>query len=205
MHIRTADPLWALVSLWFLQYRLAKLISQATWSSSGMNFIVGTNLSPWVLRRPATPPLPSTEEDNYLIMKKFYVSLGQVKWGFVWIRTNKTFVSVSRKTDLKRFHTRAPHSTKQSLVSVAGCWLISYILPEGQTEVLSVCVHVCVWDMVLSLCVAQCFPCMCDTALSLGVWHRVLLVWHSILRQRCLVHVAYKEWGFIYYILNLLL
>jgi hypothetical protein len=44
-----------------------------------MNFIVGTNFTPWILRRPPAPPPPSTDEDNYMIMKKFYVSLGQVK------------------------------------------------------------------------------------------------------------------------------
>uniref|UniRef100_A0A8C2MZ22 Regulator of G-protein signalling 22 n=1 Tax=Cricetulus griseus TaxID=10029 RepID=A0A8C2MZ22_CRIGR len=61
----------------YFEYRLAKLISQATWSSSGMNFIVGTSIPPWALRKPPTPPPPSIEEENILIMKKFYVSLGQ--------------------------------------------------------------------------------------------------------------------------------
>ncbi|XP_076767377.1 regulator of G-protein signaling 22 isoform X2 [Arvicanthis niloticus] len=64
----------------YFEYRLAKLISQVTWSNSGTNFIVGTNLSPWILRKPATPPPSSTEEDNYMIMKKFYVSLGQASY-----------------------------------------------------------------------------------------------------------------------------
>ncbi|XP_051058501.1 regulator of G-protein signaling 22 [Phodopus roborovskii] len=64
----------------YFEYRLAKLISQATWSSSGMNFIVGTNFSPWILRKQPTPPPPSTEEDNLLIMKKFYISLGQASY-----------------------------------------------------------------------------------------------------------------------------
>ncbi|XP_011243676.1 regulator of G-protein signaling 22 isoform X2 [Mus musculus] len=64
----------------YFEYRLAKLISQATWSSTGMNFIVGTNFTPWILRRPPAPPPPSTDEDNYMIMKKFYVSLGQASY-----------------------------------------------------------------------------------------------------------------------------
>ncbi|XP_031214305.1 regulator of G-protein signaling 22 isoform X2 [Mastomys coucha] len=64
----------------YFEYRLAKLISQATWSSSGMNFIVGTNFSPWILRKPPTPLLSSSEEDNCMIMKKFYVSLGQASY-----------------------------------------------------------------------------------------------------------------------------
>ncbi|CAO2602509.1 Regulator of G-protein signaling 22, partial [Lemmus lemmus] len=59
---------------------LAKLISQATWSSSGMNFIVGTSFSPWILRKPPTPPPPTDEEDNLMIMKKFYISLGQASY-----------------------------------------------------------------------------------------------------------------------------
>ncbi|XP_055476222.1 regulator of G-protein signaling 22 isoform X1 [Psammomys obesus] len=64
----------------YFEYRLAKLISQATWSNSGINFIVGTNLSPWILRKPHTPPLSTTEEEDLLIMKKFYVSLGQASY-----------------------------------------------------------------------------------------------------------------------------
>ncbi|XP_040586347.1 regulator of G-protein signaling 22 isoform X2 [Mesocricetus auratus] len=64
----------------YFEYRLAKLISQATWSNSGMNFIVGTNFSPWVLRKPPTPPPSTIEEDNLMIMKKFYVSLGQASY-----------------------------------------------------------------------------------------------------------------------------
>ncbi|XP_038936082.1 regulator of G-protein signaling 22 isoform X3 [Rattus norvegicus] len=64
----------------YFEYRLAKLISQATWSSSGMNFTVGTNFSPWILRKPPTPPHASTEEDNSGIMKTFYVSLGQASY-----------------------------------------------------------------------------------------------------------------------------
>ncbi|KAL1767919.1 regulator of G-protein signaling 22 isoform X1 [Sigmodon hispidus] len=64
----------------YFEYRLAKLISQATWSNSGMNFIVGTNFSPWILRKPPTPPSFTGEEDNFLIMKKFYISLGQASY-----------------------------------------------------------------------------------------------------------------------------
>nr|XP_042120783.1 regulator of G-protein signaling 22 isoform X1 [Peromyscus maniculatus bairdii] len=64
----------------YFEYRLAKLISQATWSNSGMNFIVGTNFSPWILRKLPTPPPPTIEEDHLMIMKKFYISLGQASY-----------------------------------------------------------------------------------------------------------------------------
>ncbi|XP_038199703.1 LOW QUALITY PROTEIN: regulator of G-protein signaling 22 [Arvicola amphibius] len=64
----------------YFEYRLAKLISQATWSNTGINFIVGTSFSPWVLRKPPTPPPPTDEEDNLMIMKKFYISLGQASY-----------------------------------------------------------------------------------------------------------------------------
>ncbi|KAL6058122.1 hypothetical protein STEG23_038267, partial [Scotinomys teguina] len=64
----------------YFEYRLAKLISQATWSSSGVNFIVGTNLPPWILRKSSTPPPPTVKEDNLMIMKKFYISLGQASY-----------------------------------------------------------------------------------------------------------------------------
>ncbi|XP_029418631.1 regulator of G-protein signaling 22 isoform X3 [Nannospalax galili] len=64
----------------YFEYRLAKLISQVTWSKSGMNFIVGTTFAPWVLRKPPTPPPPTTEDDHLGIMKKFYISLGEASY-----------------------------------------------------------------------------------------------------------------------------
>lgn len=55
------------------------MISQVRWSESGMNIILGTEFSPWVLKKPASPPPPPVEEDDVIIMKKFYISLGEVK------------------------------------------------------------------------------------------------------------------------------
>lgn len=98
----------------YFEYRLAKLISQATWSSSGMNFIVGANLSPWILRRPATPPPSSTEEDNYLIMKKFYVSLGQASytqtkdWFTLAKESEKTVTTFSLPCCIPQHQTASP-------------------------------------------------------------------------------------------------
>ncbi|XP_012578379.1 PREDICTED: regulator of G-protein signaling 22 [Condylura cristata] len=64
----------------YFEYRLAKLVSQVRWSESGMTVTVGTDISPWVLRKPPTPPPPVTEEDNTVIMKKFYISLGEASY-----------------------------------------------------------------------------------------------------------------------------
>lgn len=44
-----------------------------------MNIILGTEFSPWVLKKPPSPPPPPVEDDDVIIMKKFYVSLGEVK------------------------------------------------------------------------------------------------------------------------------
>ncbi|XP_045416357.1 regulator of G-protein signaling 22 [Lemur catta] len=64
----------------YFEYRLAKLVSQVQWSKSGVNFTLGTNFSPWILNKPPSPPLPATEEDNLIIMKKFYISLGEASY-----------------------------------------------------------------------------------------------------------------------------
>ncbi|XP_047277637.1 regulator of G-protein signaling 22 isoform X6 [Homo sapiens] len=64
----------------YFEYRLAKLVSQVRWSKSGMNFTVGSNFSPWIVKKPPSLPPPATEEDNLVIMKKFYVSLGEASY-----------------------------------------------------------------------------------------------------------------------------
>ncbi|XP_053415366.1 regulator of G-protein signaling 22 isoform X1 [Nycticebus coucang] len=64
----------------YFEYRLAKLVSQARWSKSGMNFTLGTKFSPWILKKPHSSPPPATEEDNLLLMKKFYISLGEASY-----------------------------------------------------------------------------------------------------------------------------
>ncbi|XP_021572011.1 regulator of G-protein signaling 22 [Carlito syrichta] len=65
----------------YFEYRLAKLVSQVRWSKSGVNFTVGTHFSPWVLKKPPSLPPPATEEeDNLMIMKKFYISLGEASY-----------------------------------------------------------------------------------------------------------------------------
>ncbi|KAB0371506.1 hypothetical protein FD755_016444, partial [Muntiacus reevesi] len=63
----------------YFEYRLAKLISQVRWSESGMNIILGTEFSPWVLKKPPSPP-PPVEDDDVIIMKKFYISLGEASY-----------------------------------------------------------------------------------------------------------------------------
>ncbi|EHA98751.1 Regulator of G-protein signaling 22 [Heterocephalus glaber] len=64
----------------YFEYRLAKLVSQVRWSKSGVSFTIGTHFSPWVLRKPRSPPPPAVEEDNLIIMKKFYISLGEASY-----------------------------------------------------------------------------------------------------------------------------
>ncbi|KAM5281046.1 regulator of G-protein signaling 22 [Ctenodactylus gundi] len=64
----------------YFEYRLAKLVSQVKWSKSGVNFTISTNFSPWVQKKSPTPPPPTIEEDNLIIMKKFYISLGEASY-----------------------------------------------------------------------------------------------------------------------------
>ncbi|XP_063113916.1 regulator of G-protein signaling 22 isoform X2 [Cavia porcellus] len=64
----------------YFEYRLAKLVSQVRWSKSGVSFTIGTKFSPWVLRKPPSLPPASIEEDNLIIMKKFYISLGEASY-----------------------------------------------------------------------------------------------------------------------------
>uniref|UniRef100_A0A8D0GFZ0 Regulator of G protein signaling 22 n=1 Tax=Sphenodon punctatus TaxID=8508 RepID=A0A8D0GFZ0_SPHPU len=60
----------------YFEYRLAKLISQVEWSKTGLSFFIDTNYYPWIIKDKPTPPTPEEDEDE-LIMNKFYVSLGQ--------------------------------------------------------------------------------------------------------------------------------
>ncbi|XP_067392029.1 regulator of G-protein signaling 22 [Emydura macquarii macquarii] len=60
----------------YFEYRLAKLLSQVEWSGTGINFIIDTTYYPWIMKKELTPPFPEEGEDE-LIMRKFYVSLGQ--------------------------------------------------------------------------------------------------------------------------------
>lgn len=59
-------------------FRLAKLISQVEWSKTGINFIIDSDYSPWIWKQSPSSP-PPEEDDSSLTMKKFYVSLGEVK------------------------------------------------------------------------------------------------------------------------------
>ncbi|XP_072462984.1 regulator of G-protein signaling 22 isoform X2 [Notamacropus eugenii] len=61
----------------YFEYRLAKLISQVRWSRSGMNMQIDSLYRPWVTKKPATPRPSLVEDENELIMKKYYISLGQ--------------------------------------------------------------------------------------------------------------------------------
>ncbi|KAF7246820.1 Regulator of G-protein signaling 22, partial [Varanus komodoensis] len=60
----------------YFEYRLAKLISQVEWSKTGMNFMIDKAYYPWFSKSPPPPEIREENEDD-LIMKKFYVSLGQ--------------------------------------------------------------------------------------------------------------------------------
>nr|XP_035928641.1 regulator of G-protein signaling 22 isoform X2 [Halichoerus grypus] len=64
----------------YFEYRLAKLVSQVRWSVSGMNITFNADFSPWVLKKPASLPPPVVDEENVIIMKKFYVSLGEASY-----------------------------------------------------------------------------------------------------------------------------
>ncbi|XP_060133669.1 regulator of G-protein signaling 22 isoform X2 [Zootoca vivipara] len=60
----------------YFEYRLAKLISQVEWSRTGVNIVIDKTYYPWFSK--SLPPSEASEEnENDLIMKKFYVSLGQ--------------------------------------------------------------------------------------------------------------------------------
>ncbi|XP_056679250.1 regulator of G-protein signaling 22 isoform X2 [Monodelphis domestica] len=61
----------------YFEYRLAKLISQVRWSRSGMNMKVDSFYKPWAPKKTATPPPSIIEDEDELIMKKYYISLGQ--------------------------------------------------------------------------------------------------------------------------------
>ncbi|XP_062987389.1 regulator of G-protein signaling 22 [Elgaria multicarinata webbii] len=60
----------------YFEYRLAKLISQVEWSKTGVNFVIDKKYYPWFRKSPPPPDILEENEDD-LIMKKFYVSLGQ--------------------------------------------------------------------------------------------------------------------------------
>nr|XP_060628737.1 regulator of G-protein signaling 22 [Anolis sagrei ordinatus] len=60
----------------YLEYRLAKLISQVEWSRTGVNFMIDTKYYPWFTKPPEPAELSEEDEDD-MIMRKFYVSLGQ--------------------------------------------------------------------------------------------------------------------------------
>ncbi|XP_054984195.1 regulator of G-protein signaling 22 [Sorex araneus] len=64
----------------YFEYRLAKLISQVRWSGTGMNVTVATDFTPWLQKKPPTPPPSVVEDEDILIMKKFYVSMGQASY-----------------------------------------------------------------------------------------------------------------------------
>lgn len=58
--------------------RLAKLVSQVEWSKTGITFNIDKKYYPWFRKSQPPPEAPEEDEDD-LIMKEFYVSLGQVK------------------------------------------------------------------------------------------------------------------------------
>ncbi|KAG8441803.1 hypothetical protein GDO86_010834 [Hymenochirus boettgeri] len=62
----------------YFEYRLARLLSQVRASNSGMAISADPNYQPWEHRKEMGPSLTSENEDQE-IMKKFFVTLGQVK------------------------------------------------------------------------------------------------------------------------------
>lgn len=60
----------------YFEYRLAKLVSQVEWSKTGINFVIDKGYYPWYTKSPPPPEVEEEDEDD-LIMKKFYVTLGE--------------------------------------------------------------------------------------------------------------------------------
>ncbi|NXL66237.1 RGS22 protein, partial [Chordeiles acutipennis] len=83
----------------YFEYRLAKLISQVEWSKTGINFIIDSDYYPWIKKKEPRSPSPE-EDDTWLTMKKFYVSLGQatVSQTKDWFTLAKQSVSMNVKT-----------------------------------------------------------------------------------------------------------
>ncbi|XP_074124366.1 regulator of G-protein signaling 22 isoform X2 [Sminthopsis crassicaudata] len=61
----------------YFEYRLAKLISQVRWSKSGMKMHIDSLYRPWVTKKIEAPPPSIAEDENELLMKKYYISLGE--------------------------------------------------------------------------------------------------------------------------------
>ncbi|XP_060100310.1 regulator of G-protein signaling 22 [Heteronotia binoei] len=86
----------------YFEYRLAKLISQVEWSKTGINFIIDERYYPWFQKSP--PPSEGPDEDaDDLIMKKFYVSLGeatvtQTKDWFTLAKQNQRMITTDSIT-----------------------------------------------------------------------------------------------------------
>uniref|UniRef100_H3B5N7 Regulator of G protein signaling 22 n=1 Tax=Latimeria chalumnae TaxID=7897 RepID=H3B5N7_LATCH len=60
----------------YFEYRLAKLLSQIEWSSTGTSIHIDPTFNPWNAKREQIQT-PLTDDENEVLMKKFYISLGQ--------------------------------------------------------------------------------------------------------------------------------
>ncbi|KAM6214249.1 regulator of G-protein signaling 22 [Rhynchocyon petersi] len=64
----------------YFEYRLAKLVSQVRWSQTGMSIVIDTDFYPWAQQKPLSLPPPPVEEDEVILMKKCYISLGEASY-----------------------------------------------------------------------------------------------------------------------------
>uniref|UniRef100_A0A7M4E5Y6 Regulator of G protein signaling 22 n=1 Tax=Crocodylus porosus TaxID=8502 RepID=A0A7M4E5Y6_CROPO len=110
----------------YFEYRLAKLISQVEWSSTGINFVIDTAYYPWIVKREPTPPLPEEDEDE-LIMKKFYATVTQTKDWFALAKQSQhvtptdsvTCPLVSSQIQVSNVSGRSTNKKEESSVSIA--------------------------------------------------------------------------------------
>ncbi|XP_070604214.1 regulator of G-protein signaling 22 isoform X2 [Erythrolamprus reginae] len=103
----------------YFEYRLAKLISQVEWSKTGISFVIDKKYYPWFAKSP--PPIESpVEDEDDLIMRKFYVSLGQATvtqtqdW-FTLAKQNQNMISTYSITrPVTSSHVRFSNETSKS-------------------------------------------------------------------------------------------
>ncbi|CAM5088938.1 unnamed protein product [Eretmochelys imbricata] len=100
----------------YFEYRLAKLLSQVEWSQTGINFIIDTTYYPWIMKRELTPPFPEEGEEE-LIMRKFYVSLGQAT-----VTQTKDWFTLAKKSQQTTTTDTVTHPLVSTQIQGTRCW-----------------------------------------------------------------------------------